>query len=178
MAYSTLATQADSPTAGPDHTYFEQIAANETALLAGFGARISENAAQTFSGSTAYAVALGDVDYDSSPSMTGTANRLTVPTGWGGLWLITPNLSASGSANGSADMRTFIRLNGTTAIWESYDSWALAVGTMYNALRAPFTYPLSAGDYLEYRVTTSHSSITYTVREDLGVFLAMEWLHP
>lgn len=178
MAYSTLATQADTPTAGPDHTYFEQIAANETALLAGFGARISENAAQVFTGSTAYAVALGDVDYDSSPSMTGTANRLTVPTGWGGLWLITVNMSGSAPAAGSTAIRTFVRLNGSTAIWESYDTWAVSSGTVYNSLRAPFPYQLSAGDYIELRVETSFAALTYTAREDLGIFLAMEWLHP
>jgi hypothetical protein len=185
MAYSTLATQADTPTAGPDHTYFEAVAANFTALRDAFGARISETAAQSSAGglgTVTYQVLFGTVDWDSSPTLTGTANRLTIPTAWGGTWLICPSLTAQATGDGIAtgSLQLKVRKNGTTDIWDAfYDVGTVnAIGC---SLSVPFPVALAATDYVEVYMVTIHvltAGNAPAIRNDLGVSLSAVWLSP
>jgi hypothetical protein len=185
MAYSTLATQADTPTAGPDHTYFEAVAGNFSALTDAFGARISSTAAQSSAGglgTVTYQAVFGTVDWDSSPTLTGTANRLTIPTAWGGVWLVCPAVVAQATTDGIAtgSLQLKVRKNGTTDIWDAfYDNGSS--GAVAVSLSVPFPVQLVATDYLEVYMVTIHvltAANAPKLREDLGISLSAVWLSP
>jgi hypothetical protein len=174
MAYSTLASQADTPTAGPDHTYFEAIAANETALLLCTGAKISSTTPQTVAGGVTQILTLGTVEFDGlGGSFTGTANRLTIPTSWGGTYLVQGSLNVNGTSNGSAELR--VRKNNTTNVWWEAHGPGAGIATALS-LACPFTVQLVATDYLEVYTFNSAGANTLTCQTN-GMSLTAIWLH-
>lgn len=112
------------------------------------GARVYHSTTQTFSQGSSLAVLFNSERYDTNGFHDTSSNtsRITIPTGFGGYYLI--GGAAATSTTGAATKHTVsVRLNGTTVIGKTIDvSPSLYVSTL---IMPPVPYYLSAGDYVE-----------------------------
>jgi hypothetical protein len=159
----------------PTAAYLVQVNTDDRALRNRVGARRSTNSAQTFTGTSTTKVTLGTVDWDVG-TYTGTANRLTVPTNWGGTYLVQASLTVSGTGSGAGSfIIVSVSKNATTTVYEDLD--VSAAGGMNSSMADTFTLPLVATDFLEMFVSTN--TVTgVTHHYEYGCHLAMVWLHP
>jgi len=90
MTYSSLATQADTPTAGPNAAYMQQVIDNFAAIRVDrVGAIIRKTGTQTITpAATPVAVTFDveDIDHGGCANLGTNNDRITVPTSMGGRW--------------------------------------------------------------------------------------------
>lgn len=112
------------------------------------GARATANAVTSLTNATWTAIALATESFDSHAfhDLVTNNSRLTIPTGWGGKYLITGVGSFAATAAGKRGAR--LLLNGATVIAIHFQDYA-AVGTYAVRLPVQTTYALAATDYVQ-----------------------------
>jgi hypothetical protein len=175
---NTLYVPADGTP--PTIDWHNQLETNFSSFRQRVGARISTVAVQAFGFATTNKVTLGTVDWDVG-TFTGTANRLTVPVGWGGVYLVQGVCAVASVTSGTADSVVVdMRKNAgapPTNLATSIHAASIGVGSVSATLSATFTSALVAGDFVEMFVTGGGAA-TPVHHPELGCHLSMVWLHP
>lgn len=123
---------------------------NGTIWIGPIRARVHHNATQAISTSTVTALAFNSERYDigATHSTSVNNNRLTVPTGMGGLYAMGGHVDWQ---QNSAGWRTMgIRVNGTTVV--AFTADVPGAPNMPVTQTVSTEYELAAGDYIELRV--------------------------
>lgn len=159
MTYSTLATQADTPTAGPNAAYLQQVADNFAAIRQGIGGIVWRTTTQTISSSATIVPISFDtevVDKGGCVDIGGQPTRITVPASMGGRWIVGGTLFFNDTVGGSGPGNTFaaVRLNNTTDLCETLIG---VVGLGNGSIRCSMldVIALAAGDYIQLTMWTN-----------------------
>lgn len=133
------------------------------ALANGSRCRIYNSAAISIPNDTFTMLTFNSERYDINAMHSTATNtgRMTVPTGWGGLYTVGCTLQFAANATGFRGLRLVV--NGTTVIAEDLRNAITAVG-VGTQMGLSGEYPLVAGDWLEVHVIqTSGAALNVAV---------------
>lgn len=174
MAYSTLSTQADTPTAGPNAAYMQQVADNFDAIRTDrVGAIIRKTGTQTITPILTLVPItfdVEDIDHGGCANLGTDNTKITVPASKGGRWAIGGTLDFHVTNNGIQAALTGLLINGTTVYGED----ETAGGTVTpgpNKACFGTTLTLAAADYIQ--MWAYHGTVATQVVQNTEVFATL-----
>jgi hypothetical protein len=180
MTVSTYADPAgvSNPTSGSSApaTWFTQLNTNFLAIRNRPSAQIRASALQSLGLNATTAITMGTVVFDNSSLMTGTANKLTIPTSYAGKWLVTVQIRVDTTPSGGGHYIEIDVLK-TGAAWRDEFIQRSAASGSLSTLSASYIDTFSVADTISMQVTTSTNiSAAATVVTEAYTSLSAFWL--
>ena len=158
-------------------TWFTTHEANFRSLRSRPGAGIRSNGSQAFTSGSSVQANMGTVIWDIG-SFTGTANQLTIPSGWAGKYLVSAQIRVDTGATGAHYCILEVQASGVSILRKT--THATSSGAVFdNTLSGAVVYVLAVADTLKLFVnpdsgTTSPDSEVGNIQ----VSLQAMWLAP
>jgi hypothetical protein len=158
MTVSTYADPAGvhnpSPGGVAPATWFTQLNTNFLAIRNKPSAKIRASASQSLTSSSTTQVTMGTVVFDNSTLMTGTANSLTIPTNYGGVWLVSAQVRVDSTPSNAHNLLIQIGKNLAGTAYYEFVQRGTAAGSA-STFSGTFLMQLAATDTIQIYITTS-----------------------
>lgn len=158
-------------------SWFTTHESNFRSLRSRPGAAIRSNGSQAFTAGSSVQANMGTVVFDIG-SFTGTANQLTIPSGWAGKYLVCAQARVVTSATGGHYCVIEVQASGTSILRKTNN--ATSAGAVFdNTLSGGVVYALAVADTLKIFVTPS-TNATSPDSEVANVQISLQamWLAP
>lgn len=158
--------------------WFTVHESNGRSLRSRPGAQIRSSGSQSFTPGVTAQVTMGTVVFDVGP-FTGTANQLTIPSGWGGKYDITAQVRVDTGAGGPHFSIIEVQVNNTTSILRKLTHATGAGAVFDNTLSGSIVWPLVATDNLRiYVLCDAGTSTPATQVGNVQATLSCMWESP